>query len=157
MFVSVSILITQVESIRGISDKSMDNPPDWPLIDQSASSSTDHGESRTFPLENIVNAYPQNWTNMLDNGWNNYTERINTLGVFRFHEMQNYMCRCTLTTDLSEFRGGSVAHIYNDLWDIESPTTRIDSNIEVWTVKSYIAGTFIHFANCYHLPSAFAS
>ena len=56
MFVSVSILKTQVESIRGISDKSMDNPPDWPLIDQSASSSTDDGESKTFPLEYIVNA-----------------------------------------------------------------------------------------------------
>ena len=47
MFVSVSILKTQVESIRGISDKSMDNPPDWPLIDQSASSSTDHGEDES--------------------------------------------------------------------------------------------------------------
>ena len=50
MFVSVSILKTQVESIRGISDKSMDNPPDWPLIDQSASSSTDHGKDESQEL-----------------------------------------------------------------------------------------------------------
>ena len=50
MFVSVSILKTQAESIRGISDKSMDNPPDWPLIDQSASSSTDHGKDESQEL-----------------------------------------------------------------------------------------------------------
>ena len=50
MFVSDSIRKTQVESIRGISDKSMDNPPDWPLIDQSASSSTDHGKDESQEL-----------------------------------------------------------------------------------------------------------
>ena len=48
----------QVESISGISNKSMDNPQDWPLIERSASSYTDDEEEKTdagvLEYENIV-------------------------------------------------------------------------------------------------------
>ena len=38
MFISVSSFKSQVETISGISNKSMDNPQDCPLIDRSAPS-----------------------------------------------------------------------------------------------------------------------